>query len=117
MIRQAPRRLRFYTVLAAFVAVAATIVLPAVHGVHAPHFAAAAAIEVGALPVVAPPAERDTLGCPLCLGVGQARTAVTAQPTALRPLAATTDRAPLSRIEAPPLLAARAPASPRAPPV
>lgn len=116
MTRQTLRPLRSYALLAAFAAVAALVVLPAVHGVHAPHFAGAVSLESG-LPAIAAGANADSpLTCPLCLGVAQARTAVTPQPALFAPSAATVVRAPLARVEAPPLLAVRAPASPRAPP-
>lgn len=114
MTRDTLRPLRSYALFAAFVVAATLVVLPAVHGVHAPHRAGAASVE--ALPAYAAHVDADAPACPLCLAVGQARTAVAPQPALFVPIATTAVRAPIARVAAPPIVAAHAPAAPRAPP-
>jgi hypothetical protein len=116
--RQTLRVLRRSGLLAGWLAVAALVVLPAVHGVHAPHFAGLAAAQSDATPAIAAShANADALGCPLCLGAAQARTAAPPAPVLAGHARACTARAPIACVAAPPLLAATSPAAPRAPPV
>jgi hypothetical protein len=115
--RQAHRLLRRSRFLAAWLAIAALVVLPAMHGVHAPDLARAAIATNGAPPAIAASsASTEPLGCPLCLGAAQARTAAPATPAIVVGAAVVTAHDAVPRIDAAPRVAAISPAAPRAPP-
>jgi hypothetical protein len=115
--RQALRLLHRSRLLAAWLAVAALVVLPAIHGVHAAHFAGASAQSATGPSIAGAGPDADAGGCPLCLGAAQARTAAPTPPAIAVHAPAVTERAPVTHVASPPLLAATSPAAPRAPPV